>query len=122
MVFLLHQMFWSSVHEDHLTEGNQGHSHGSNSSQQVDHVLALILVVNLDKSYRIWIFNNILKITCFHDSVGTPISSILGLVQLARALPLLGTIISLELLRNTLGMDMIRSESVQIISKVDFSR
>ena len=27
-------------------------------------------------------------LTCFQDSVGTPISSMLGLAQLARALPL----------------------------------
>ena len=28
------------------------------------------------------------ELTCFHDSVGTPISSMLGLAQLASALPL----------------------------------
>ena len=48
-------------------------------------------------------------ITCFHDSVGTPISSMLGLAQLARALPRLGTTIRREVDSSALVADIVLS-------------
>ena len=47
--------------------------------------------------------------TCFQDSVGTPISSMLGLAQLARALPRLGTTIRREVDSSALVADIVLS-------------
>ena len=52
-------------------------------------------------------------LTCFHGSVGTPISSMLGLAQLAKALPLLGTTIKRLEDNRALEADMMESEMRQ---------
>ena len=47
-----------------------------------------------------------LKLTCFQDPEGVPSSSMLGRVQLATALPLLGTTIRRELESSERATDM----------------
>ena len=90
-------MLGSRVHEDLLAEGEDGDSHGENSGCQVDNILGLILVINLKEGMFINLESEEISsgLTCFQDSVGTPISSMLGLAQLARAFPLVWFFISL---------------------------
>ena len=59
-------------------------------------------------------------VTCFHGSVGTPNSSMLGLAQLAKALPRLGTIIKRELARNARVADIMKSEISRIVKFKDW--
>ena len=42
-------MFGSAVHEDLLAEGDQGSPEGEDSGTKVDHVLGLVLVMDLQK-------------------------------------------------------------------------
>ena len=40
-------MLGSTVHEDHLTEGEDRDAHGEYSNSKVDQILGLVLVINL---------------------------------------------------------------------------
>ena len=90
-------MLGSAVHEDLLAEGEDGDSHRKNPSGQVNNILGLVLVINLQEGRLISLESEEMSsdLTCFQDSVGTPISSMLGLAQLARAFPLVWFFISL---------------------------
>ena len=96
-------MLGSAVHEDLLAEGDQRDGQGDDSNTKLDNVLGLVLVVNLKKENERDLERDVRQprgLTCFQDSVGTPISSMLGLAQLARALPLVWFFISLLAARN----------------------
>ena len=124
VILVLQQVLGGGVEEDLLGQGEEADTNGANSGDQVDHVLALILVIGLQQHKLVnYIFlidpSNMRKIslilTCFQDPLGTPISSMLGLVQLATALPLLGTIIRRELERRARAtIVMLRTNSSEM--------
>ena len=99
-------MLGGGVEEDLLSKGKDAATQGGNSGNQMDHVLALVLVILLNThkfSKCDFLFD---KLTCFQDPEGVPSSSMLGRVQLATALPLLGTTIRRELESSERATDM----------------
>ena len=101
------KVLWGGVEEDLLSKGKDADTHGGNSGNQMDHVLALVLVILLNTQHKFsrcdFLFD---KLTCFQDPEGVPSSSMLGRVQLATALPLLGTTIRRELESRERATDM----------------
>ena len=89
-------MFGSAVHEDLLAKGEHGSPEGEDTGTEVDHILGLVLVMDLQEEILLSLETDLPSdLTCFQDSVGTPISSMLGLAQLARAFPLVWFFMSL---------------------------